>query len=153
MSLRLVLFPSALTYRLPLVSSTALGGLSSQIARALCLFTAAYCLLHVIVQNNRLVLEGANGSESVHFLPESELPRSFTRQASMDSQGSTPTASQQSARAPGVPASSGAQLTASVDPAAVEQLMSMGFSRERVTEALQVCNGNVEQASNMLVQG
>lgn len=39
------------------------------------------------------------------------------------------------------------------DPAAVERLMGMGFSRERVEEALGVTGNNEEQAVNVLLSG
>ena len=42
---------------------------------------------------------------------------------------------------------------AAPDPAAVEQLTSMGFDRARVIEALQVSNNNVERAADRLLSG
>jgi membrane associated rhomboid family serine protease len=42
---------------------------------------------------------------------------------------------------------------AAPDPAAIEQLTSMGFERARVEEALQVSNNNVERAADRLLSG
>ena len=35
----------------------------------------------------------------------------------------------------------------------VKELMDMGFSRQEVTQALELCDGDIQQATNLLMQG
>lgn len=71
--------------------------------------------------------------------------------ASGSSSGPAPPA-QAAAPAPSAPPT--ARPTASAHPpAAIEQLQSLGFTREQAIQALDACDGNVEYAAGLLFQG
>ena len=122
------------------------------------------------LKNNRLVFEHT----SVNFLPESEIPK-IEEQAMMDEPtirgpGDTEIGARSGAVRPaGATASGSTSAPSSTNPAAgaqqnsaapktfpqasIDQLQSLGFSREQAIQALSATDGNVEYAAGLLFQG
>ncbi len=107
------------------------------------------CVLDL--SQNVLRLEGANGHEVVPFLPEHETPSGAF--------GNAPVPPEVAASGRGAVAASGGssaqqassqQEGSSDNPAAVQQLVDMGFDREAATQALRSANGDLELAASLL---
>ena len=110
------------------------------------------------MQNHSLHLEGANGRETVEFLPENEIPKDNFPRAAGEAEASASSGAQSSggnAQPSASPQSSsqqGGQTQVHVDANKLEQLVSLGFSRNEAAEALVVCQGDVDMAASYLLQ-
>ncbi|KAL1613890.1 DNA damage-inducible protein 1 [Diplodia seriata] len=105
------------------------------------------------LEKNCLCFEGIE----VPFLPESEIPKSF-EEAQMDE----PTVSGPNGTEVGTRSGAGRTLgtpeqrntsTTPFPASDIDQLVSLGFSKEQAINALQACGGNVEYAASLLFQG
>ena len=97
------------------------------------------------LKRNALVI-GSGSDEAVTFLPESEVPKS-------ESHEEPPSPSQRTSQPPAAAAAqqpSAQQQSSAPATDAVSQLVALGFTQQQATEALAVCNGNVEQAASYL---
>jgi len=96
------------------------------------------------------------GKEAVPFLSEKDIPRKElddfvppqSPQSGPRTTSTTPGSSSTTSSAPKAPASS-----SGLSESTIQQLMSLGFSRDEVINALRSCNGNAEAAASYLFSG
>jgi len=100
------------------------------------------------LKNNCLHLNGANGSQSVKFLSESEVPMHARLTQAEDKK--TPSSAQSSA-APATPPVAPPSSSGTFAEKDVQRLIEMGFPRQRVLDVLKSCNGDVETAITCLM--
>eukprot|EP00029_Vermamoeba_vermiformis_P013934 TRINITY_DN890_c0_g1_i1.p1 TRINITY_DN890_c0_g1~~TRINITY_DN890_c0_g1_i1.p1 ORF type:complete len:467 (+),score=152.65 TRINITY_DN890_c0_g1_i1:36-1403(+) len=93
------------------------------------------------------------GEETVPFLSEKDIPKSLRDEEQPDETMQdvpAPNNNQNNNNNPTGP-STGSADASSFPEAVIQELMNLGFPRERCIEALKVCNGNPELAANYLV--
>ena len=95
--------------------------------------------------------------ESIRFLSEHEIPKSelFSEDAAAQAQASAGGSAGKPSSAPstGAPSQPSGQSTPSFPEEKISALTALGFQRQEAIQALQVCNGNEEQAASLLFSG